>query len=68
MIHDILAVSLHQDNVRAGIARQQKRDLLKAFRKASAISKSGGNSQGRTTIESQAVEHPVATNVRQAGW
>ncbi len=67
MIHHLLAISLHEDQVREGIARQQKRDLLRVFRKGNATPKPGRNAQVRTTIESQAVEHPVAMNVRQVG-
>ena len=53
MIHDILAVALHEDNVRAGIARQTKRDLLKAFRKGNSTARVREGAQTCSTIEYQ---------------
>jgi hypothetical protein len=65
MLYEFLAVNIHEQNIREGVARQQTRDLVKAFRRGANRMR---RSRLETSIDSQALEHAVAMNIRQAGW
>lgn len=64
MLNELLAVHIHQQNTREGVARQQMRDLVKAFRRGAGHT---SRSRVETTIESQAV-HMAGVDLQQAGW
>lgn len=65
VLYEFLAVNIHEQNIREGVARQQTRDLVKAFRRSASRMR---RSRLETSIESQPLEHAVPMNIQQAGW
>jgi len=65
MPYEFLAVKIHQQNIREGVARQAKRDLLKSL---SRTTPRKGASRVQTPLDEQHVEHAPARPTQQRGW